>query len=316
MNTGRITTNYQFSQTMLYMQSNLNSLTQIQERIASGKNLQRSSDNPIDFSRLMNVSTSINQDARYIRNIQTAKAEVEMTDTAITQMTELINRAKEITLQAASDTANATNREAIATEISSIMDQLVQIGNTQVNGKFIFGGLETNTAPFNRTGNTTVTYSGTGTASNPNTERRVEISQKTTVPINVSGLTLFGQVAPNGAPPPNTTGSGILQSLGELMTNLQANDAEAIRARLSELDTHLETALGEQARMGVTLNQMDLTLNRLEERNLTFSEEYAGIQSVDLAKAISALNFQETAYQASIGVAGRVLQTSLLNFLR
>jgi flagellar hook-associated protein 3 FlgL len=62
-------------------------------------------------------------------------------------------------------------------------------------------------------------------------------------------------------------------------------------------------------------SQLELTANRMEDRKLAFEEQFANIQGVDVAKALSDLNFQQTAYQASLGVAARVLQTSLLNYL-
>lgn len=315
MGTGRISTNFQSDQAISNMQRNLKLLTEIQNKIASGKNIMTSSDDPMGYATLSNITTSLDSDERYISNINAGKSETQMADTAMKNVTDLIQRAKELTTQAASDTMSQTNRNAIAAEIDSIMNQLVQVGNTQIAGKYIFGGLDTTNAPFARTG-TTVTYAGTGTASNPNFTRSVEIAPNVTVGVNVSGLTVFGEASPNGAPPPAFNGSGLFQTLMTLQANLQAGDTTEIRSRLDDLSTDLTTVLGEQAKMGVAENQLDLTLNRIEDRKVTLTAQYNSIQNVDMAKAISDLNFQENIYQASLGVAGRLMQTSLLNYLR
>jgi flagellar hook-associated protein 3 FlgL len=324
MSSTRISSNYQTNQAVFYLQGHLKKLTDLQLQVSSGKNIHRPSDDPVGFNRLLEIDSARNADERYTRNIGDAKAELDMADGAIKSVVDLINRAKEITLQAAQDTTNQDNRNAIALEITNIVDQLIQVGNTQIAGKFIFGGMNTTgivppavtSAPiFARTGANTVTYSGTGTATNPTFQRRVEIAEGITIPVNVNGLSVFGEVQPNGAPPPATTGSGIIRTLTELVNNLQAGTTTDIQARLDDIDSDLTNVLNIQASIGAVSSQLELTANRMEDRKLAFEEQFANIQGVDVAKALSDLNFQQTAYQASLGVAARVLQTSLLNYL-
>lgn len=320
----RISTSYQTYQANFYMQENLKRLTDLQQKISSNKNIYQPSDDPVAFNRLMNINSAKAADERYRTNLNAAKAELDTGDGAIKNLIDLVQRAKELTIQAANDTNSGANRNAIATEINSMIDEVVRIGNTQYAGKYIFGGMNTSgivppavtSAPiFDRTATTTVTYSGTGTVANPSFQRTVEIGPGITVPMNVNGNTLFGTVSPNGAPPPNTTGTGIIRTLTELMTNLQANNVTDIQARLTDLDTDLTSILNIQSTIGGVASQLELTVNRMDEQSLALQEQYNSVQGVDLAKAISDLNFQQTAYQASLGVTGRLLQVSLLDYI-
>jgi flagellar hook-associated protein 3 FlgL len=320
----RVSSLQQTIQSNYYMQNNLFRLTELQRKIASNRNIENPSEDPVAYNRLMNIQSAKVIEERYTTNLNAAKAELSTADGAIKSLTDLVNRAKELAIQGASDTNSATNRNAIAVEINSMIDEVVRIGNTQYAGKYIFGGMNvtgivppavTSTPIFNRTATNQVDYSGTGTTANPSFERKVEIAPGITLPMNVNGFTVFGSVQPNGAPPPATTGTGIVRTLTELMNNLQANNTTDIQTRITELDSDLTNILNEQAKIGGIQSQMELTENRMIAQQAARDEQFNAIQSVDLAKTISELNFQQTAYEASLGVTGRLFQTSLLNYL-
>jgi flagellar hook-associated protein 3 FlgL len=320
----RVSSLLQSIQSNYYMQNNLMRLTSLQRKISSNRNIENPSEDPVAYNRLMNIQSAKVIEERYTTNLNAAKAELSTADGAIRSLTDLINRAKELAIQGASDTNSATNRNAIAVEINSMIDEVVRIGNTQYAGKYIFGGMNvtgivppavTSTPIFNRAATNQVDYTGTGTATNPSFERKVEIAPGITLPMNVNGFTVFGSVQPNGAPPPATTGTGIVRTLTELMNNLQANSTTDIQTRITELDTDLTNILNEQAKIGGIQSQMELTENRMIAQQAAREEQFNAIQSVDLPKMISELNFQQTAYEASLGVTGRLFQTSLLNYL-
>jgi flagellar hook-associated protein 3 FlgL len=320
----RVSSLLQSIQSNYYMQNNLLRLTELQRKISSNRNIENPSEDPVAYNRLMNIQSAKVIEERYTTNLNAAKAELSTADGAIKSLTDLVNRAKELAIQGASDTNSATNRNAIAVEINSMIDEVVRIGNTQYAGKYIFGGMNvtgivppavTSTPIFSRAATNQVDYTGTGTTANPAFERRVEIAPGITLPMNVNGFTVFGSVQPNGAPPPATTGTGIIRTLTELMNNLQANNTTDIQTRITELDTDLGNILNEQAKIGGIQSQMELTENRMIAQQAARDEQFNAIQSVDLPKTISELNFQQTAYEASLGVTGRLFQTSLLNYL-
>lgn len=318
MSINRITSGFQTSQSINFLQHNQRLLTMLQQKISSGKNILDASDDPVGYSRLLDIGSATTQDERYIKNIQDGKAELNMAETAFQGLNTILTRAKELALQGANDTNGTQNRNAMAAEIDTLINQAVQIGNTNISGKYIFGGMNTTTVPFARTAPDTITYAGTGTPSaNPTYQRQIEIAPGIQVPINANGGAIFGTVtAAAGPAPPYTTGAGILQTLDELRNDLLNNNTAEIQARLDNLNTHIASTLDIQTQLGSVTNQMDLTLSRIEDRKVTLDQQLSSIQEIDYAKTIADYNFQDNIYQSSLGVTARVLQTTLLNYLQ
>jgi flagellar hook-associated protein 3 FlgL len=312
MSIGRVSSQFASNQAVSLLQGNQQRLATIQERVASGKNIIRPSDDPLGTTQLLGINVAIRDDDQFIRNIQDALSEIDSSTGALNNVTDLINRASELATQASTITSGSTNLSAIENELNLILDQVVQVGNTSLGGRYVFGGLQTQSAPFTRTGDSVV-YSGS--ASSGSNARQIEVSSGSLVTINVPGDSIFGDVTSTGAPELVSGGSGLIRTLAELKQNVRDGDKDGVRARLDELKTSLSTVLNAQAKLGSVNNRLELTQNRLEGRKSVLSQQYARIQDIDLPKMLSDLNYQQQVTQASLGVTGKVLTQSLLNFI-
>lgn len=322
MGMNRITSSLMNNQSIQFLNQNLATLSRLQTKLSTNRNINEPSDDPVGLTRVLSLSNTINTDMRYAKNIEDAIAEVNTADKAISGMVDLIHRAQELTTQAANFTNNQDGRNAIALEIDQIINQLVQLGNTDISGKYIFAGLRSDQPPFARSGDD-VTYSGTPPAQS--WQRNVEISRGVEITTNVNGADLLGQVTVTTAGPPLppvfAAGSGgLFKTLIELKQDLQAggdpNQLSEIRSRLDELTTDMNTVLARQAVIGSVSNRLELTKNRIEERKSILTQQYSEIQDVNMPELIADLNHQQTVFEASLGVTARMLQTTLLNFLR
>jgi len=321
MGINRITSSLMSNQALNYLGKNLSLLTSMQEKISSGQNINKPSDDPIGLTRILDLSNTLKTDARYSNNIQDAISEVNTADTVINNMVELVQRAQELATQGANFTNNQDGRNAIALEIDQLINQMVQLGNTDISGKYLFGGFRTDIPPFSRTGDD-ISYNGT-----PPTEswqRSVDISRGVQITTNINGDDLLGQVGVTAAGPPlpstySAASHGVFKTLIDLKLSLQAsgdpNQLTEIRNRLDELTTDLNTVLSKQAIIGSASNRLEVTQGRLDERKSVLTKQYASIQDIDMAKTIADLNQQQNVFQASLTVTGRLLQTSLLNYL-
>jgi flagellar hook-associated protein 3 FlgL len=292
-----------------YLQDNLGRLGKLQAQVASGKNISRPSDDPVGLSRILALTNAMKTDNRYKQNIDAARAELKTVDTTMMGVTNLIQRAQEIATQGASSIYSQDQRNTLAQEVSNLMDTLVQQGNTKLGDKYLFSGFKTDTPAFSRTGDT-VAYGGTSPTESTN--RNVEIADGINLTMNLNGQTLFG-TSTTGTPP---TGSGLFGTLAQLRYALATGDVTTVRAQIDTLDTDLNTITVNHANVGALLNRLDSTDARSEDRGATLTEQLAEIQEVDMPKILSDLQYQETVMQGSMAVAGRVLQTSLLDFLR
>jgi flagellar hook-associated protein 3 FlgL len=322
MGINRVTSMLLSQQSVYYLNKNLSLLSKTQEKLSSGQNINRASDDPVGLTRILDLSNTIRTDSRFAKNIQDAIAEVNTTDKVLDNMVTLVQRAQELATQAANFSNNQDGRDAIALEIDQIINQLIQLGNTDISGKYIFSGFKTDTPPFSRTGDDVV-YNGTPTTED--WQREVEISRGIELTLNINGDDLLGQVQVSAAgpplPPTFAAGShGLFKTLIELKQDLQAsgdpNQLSEIRTRIDELTVDLNTILSKQAIIGSISNRLELTQGRIDERKAVLTQQYATIQDIDMPETIANLNQQQNMFEASLSITGRLMQTSLLDYLR
>jgi flagellar hook-associated protein 3 FlgL len=315
MTLNRIASSSLSDQAVGYLQNNLSILGRLQEKLSSGKNILRPSDDPIGLTRILDIANTQQSDERYIKNIDDALSETSIADSSMTNMVDLVHRVQELATQAASFTNNQNGLNAIANEIDTIINQVVQLGNTNIAGKYMFAGFKADTPPFSRGGASPDDISYTGTPATEPDQRKVEISKNVEIGFNVNGQALLGSVAVSGTPAV-ATGTGLLNTLMSLKVNLQQGNLPNIRSSLDQIKTDLNGVLSLQARMGATTNQLELTKSRLNERKSILTQQYSSIQTIDTAKVVTDLNFQQNIFQASLSVSGKLLSTSLLDFIR
>lgn len=307
----RITQGVMNTRSLAHLQNNLKVIARGQEKLASGKNINRASDDPVGMTRVLDITNTMRLDERYGRNIQDALSELGTTDSTLKSIEELIQRASELAVKGSTFGNSQDQRDAMAAEIDNIIDQVVQLGNTKLGDKYLLAGFKTSTAPFGRSGDT-VSYSGT-----PPTEdfkRSVEIAPGISVDLNLNGQSVLGTVAV--AAGATTAGSsGPIETLMELRLNLQAGNLDEVRNRIDELAGDVDTLLDAQATIGALTSRLEMSANRLEERKTVFSRHYAEIQDIDMAETIANLNAQQSTFEASLAITARLFQSSLLSYL-
>jgi flagellar hook-associated protein 3 FlgL len=313
MSIGRLGSSQLLSQANFFLAGNEKRLADYQERVSLGKNINRPSDDPLGTTRLLDLSNTIDNDQVYLRNISAGLAQLKTTDNSLTSLTNVVQRASELATQGASVSVSAVNAAALSKEVNQLIEQTVQLGNTRLGDIYIFGGLKSNSPPFART---TDSVAFTGTLSTESFQRNIEISDNAQVQLNQAGDSVFGTVTSSGGPPEVVSaGSGLLHTLMLLKQGLDLNDKTAIRNQLDSLETNLNNVTSLQAQNASSINRLELTKNRLDSRSALLSQQYADLQDVNMPKLITDLNFQQSVYQASLGVLGKIGNLSLLNYL-
>lgn len=270
----------------------------LQSSIASGKALARPSDNPGAIFRAASSRADITQTDQYLSNIATAKNWLSATESNLNSVTDLMQRAKVLALQAANDTLSPTEHNIISKEVDELLSEAVQIGNATYNGKYIFGGFKTATAPFtlNEGPPPTVTYNGDSGSMARRIDSGIELS------VNASGASVFPEV---------------FDALANLKTDLDASDTASIRAtRLSELDTASDGAFDLLGQVGAKIRRLDATAQRLNETETNLKATLSKEEDLDMTDAVLKLSTEQNAYQAALAAAGKILQTNLLDFLK
>lgn len=128
---------------------NMEGLSKAQIQISSGKQIQTPSENPVNNALSMQYKTAVTENDQYVKNISRTTEWLDNTDSALSQTETILQRARELAVQGANDTLVQTDRDAIATEIDQLLQQMISIGNTDVAGEYIFSGAEVKNKPFN-----------------------------------------------------------------------------------------------------------------------------------------------------------------------
>ncbi len=272
-------------------------LARLQDQLASGKQLRRPSDDPAAVARALALRRNIAESDQYLRNIEVARGWLGATDAALEQATDIIERATSLAIKGASGTLGAAEMAAIAEEADELLHSLLQVANGKHGDEYIFGGYVQDQEPFVLTAGppTAVAYQGDGGVI------RRSIGQGIKVTVNVHGGQVFGPA---------------FTALIGLHDDLAAGDQTAVRARLDELWNAGEDIGAGRAEVGARANRLEQTAVQLSAVQLEWQAQLSRLEDTDIAEASVAYATGETVYQAALATAAKLLQTSLIDYLR
>jgi flagellar hook-associated protein 3 FlgL len=279
--------------TLRDLQRNLEAMTQAQQQISSGKRFERISEDPLAGTQVMGVDQALQGIAQYRRNSSAARARNDTEESVLNQITDLLTRSKELALQEGTATATAATHQVAATEMDSIIKQVIQLGNTQVGSEYLFAGHQTSTSPFDTGG----TYLGDDGI------RQAEVGQGYLMQTNHTGRQLL-------------VASGVLQSLQDLKTQLTTGTTSSIANTATGIDSAFQQTQTLLADTGARSRQIDSAMQNSDalESNLTLRK--SGYQEIALDQATTKFVGLQTTLQAALLSAQRVLNTSLTDYLR
>lgn len=280
-----------------FQQVSRNLLTS-QEQVSTGKRVNTPSDDPEAFGRIVATKSSLSQTTQWSRNIDRGTSRLDMADSTLSQVNNLLSRVKELAVAAASGTSTAADRVTAATEVRSIDRQLVGLANTQADGISIFAGTKTDIQPYAVTSGDTVAYSG-----NAETQS-IAVGQNETIQVTIPGSQIFGG--------PTTD---IFGTLANLLTALGSNNVSGIQTGIADMDQSISQIANAQAQVGALANRLSTTQTALTNSSTTLQAALSKDQDVDIATAITQLTQYQTEYQASAKALTTLFSTSLLNFL-
>ena len=277
------------------LNTNYRNMSKTQEQLATGKNINRPSDDPVGVVSSLRLYTGLTETEKYLGNVEAAMSWMNTTDTALGQAGDVLDRIREITIAGASDSLSQSARNALAAEVSQLKEQLVQIGNTAHDGRYIFGGFRTTQPPF----------TGAGVFEGDTNTINYEIGVNITMPVNVTG----DDVLEN---PVN-----VYNLLTDIENEITAgNTASLSSTRLGELDQAIDKILSLRSGVGAKTNRLELTKTRLEDAGLNLATLLSKNEDIDTAEVITRLKMQENTYQTALAAGARIIQPTLLDFLR
>lgn len=281
-----------------YLNINDNSMQQILQKLSSNKNINSPDEDPGLAERIMALKNIQVSNSQYLKNSNDAKSMLSITETAADNVKDLLVKSQELLAQANDGALNTDSKEAICSQLDSIIKELVDTGNQSVNNKYIFGGTETTNKPFTINGNppTSVIYNGN------NSDIEYSVSENVDIKVSISGGSLF---------------KNIINDVITARNNISSKNTTATSTTdVQNLDNDLGELLQNITSIGSKSNFIDFNIKRIKNNNIDIDIMRSGIEDLDMAQTITDLNLKENAYKTSLSVMGRYGQLNLADYLR
>lgn len=304
---------------------NQNNLKKINSQLASGKEISRPSDDPYKVARSMQLSSDIKAATQYNENIKDTTNWLDTTDTALQQLENSFQRIRELMVSSGNAAYGVDEKKAIKDEINEKVNEIAQILNTNFDGKYIFGGTKVNSKPVivgsDVTGNNKLYFgSSEGTIITDPSESNevkmlasdlmVEISQGVTMKYNVSATEIleFGEE-------PNKV--NVMNLLTDITNSLDSEDSSEVAGKLlGQMDSTISNLLKIMSEVGSKQNRMESAATQNEDQILNLKDVLSKTEDIDFAEKTIEATVAQTVYMASLQVSARIIQPTLLDFLR
>ncbi len=294
----RITNNMLFGAAIRNINSNRERLLRTEETLITNKQINRPSDNPIGASRLMDLRGILSMYNQYQRNIEKADAFSKQTETALDNVKECLVRVQEIVMQQLNGVQGPEGWSAAAAELEQIFGEILRSANTKYENKYIFAGHQTLSAPFDQDGNY---LGGSGD------DIDVEISEGNFVTINLCGDEVF-----KGA----EGGPDIFDLINSLKNAVEAGDTATLRSLLPTVDDAINFVVDKIAGVGAITNRLQMAEGNNTDLIAAITEMISNIEDTDVVKAATDYANQELVLRAVLETSSRLVQQSILDFLR
>ncbi|MEJ2402911.1 MAG: flagellar hook-associated protein FlgL [Candidatus Thiodiazotropha sp.] len=299
----RISTSMLFDRGIASMLKRQMALSEAQQQVSSGKRIQTPSDDPPGAAQILNLRTAITRVEQYQENADQARARLDLQETALAGVDNILPKVLELTLQGQSDTYNAGARQAIADELRELNAELMGLANTKdSNGEYIFAGFSADSIPFSNPADGVFNYSGDMGS------RSLRISATRQIQDRENGYDVFMNVETAAGGQRN-----LFETIHGVIAGLEADAPNG--AYIDDLYSAMEHVSSVRARGGARLNAIDAQTTVNEDFIYTMTVTRSNIEDVDLAEAIGRFEQGMVALQAAQQTFTKVQGLSLFDYL-
>jgi flagellar hook-associated protein 3 FlgL len=287
------------------LQSQINQNT---NQVSSGLKISQPSDDPGDMVTLMQIRTELDANKQATNNLAQVLSNTQVGEQALQSATQLMSQAVNLATQGATSTETAAQRQDLSQQVSGILQQLVGLANTQVQGQFIFSGDQSQSASY-----AVDSASPTGVdalLTNPAATQQIADASGVTFPVSLTSQQIFDQQAAGGPAPGN-----VFAAVNSLLVSLQNNDQAGVVTAVTSLQTASDYLNTQLAFYGSVQNRVQSAQSFASQQNLQLQTQLGQTQDADIAQVAVQLQQEQTQLQASLTAEGQLPRTSLFNFL-
>ncbi len=266
------------------------------EQVSTGMRVVHPGDDPTVAAMMVRGQQTIDRMSAIGQNASRAGDEVDSADSALQSLSDVLARARELAVQMGNDSYSAADRSGAASEVDGLIQQAVTLMNTNVNGRYIFGGNKDQTAPFDTAGN----YSGDTAV------RQVEVA-----PGVLEDSSVRADVAVKGV----GGGVDLFATLQSLSTALKTNNGAAVRGSLTDLTTATTQVTSTLAQVGAMGDAFATAQTLAKSTSDATTKNVSNLSEADVIESSSQLALANSALNATLTAAAQSFSLSLVNKL-
>jgi len=287
------------------IKGNLTKYQDLQNRISNGGKLTVPSEDPLAYSYMNKMKDARTQIGQYTSISKKLGNDLNLYDGTLSSTSKLLTEIRTVAVRAANSTLDQVDLNNLANEVNEKLRSVVALGNTNIQGKYMYSGSKTTAEPFEVTldGETikAVTYTGDSTSFHR------EVGFNDTIKINYTGEEVFMNKSADGV--------NIMDEIITLRDAISAGNKETITGQLEKMDRAQSQVMGYSAVNGNKMKHLENLSTTMEELDIRYAKNEEEVGSLDMATLINALNTQQTSYQATLYIAGQISKVSLLNYV-
>ena len=304
---------------------NINQLAKSNERLSSGKRINRVSDSVTDAQKALKVRNQLFNNEQFTRNIQSIQNEISAQESSAMQMNQILIDVKGLLVKAGSGLNSDSDLTIIANELEEINNSIVQLVNVKTSDRYTFSGLN-NEAPISVQNDGTVLFNGVNVDEILDTDLKDDsifidvgigmkfnndqLDESSVVKLNTSAIQLLGY-GKNSQGIPNN----LVSMLNKAVKDLKSGDVSQLSNYQNQLKESNDRLLIQVTDIGTRYAYLENTINRLENEKLNLTEQQNHLESIDYEETIINKSY-DMAYQISLQLGSKVLPLSIFDFMR
>lgn len=303
----RVTSNMMNSQLLLNLNRNARTMNDTQLQLASGRKINKPSDDPVGITYSLRYRAELSSNEQYQNNVDSAISWLDFNDTVLGQAGDVVQRLRELTVKASTGSNPQSALDSINEEVMQLKEQLVDIANSKLNGKYIFNGEKYTEMPYDFVKGADGTYDVSKDIKTDTGVMNYIVGEGVRMPINMTGNDVFGNTS---------DADNLFNIINNLSSALKDGNLTGISKQLDLIDTRTETILSARSEIGAKTNRVELMQDRLSDLNINLTDLQAKTEDADYEELIMKSKIQENIYNASLSVGAKIISTTLVDFIR
>ncbi|WP_172196385.1 flagellar hook-associated protein FlgL [Saccharibacillus qingshengii] len=304
----RVTSNMMSATLLNNLNRNASKMNNTQLQMSTGMKINKPSDDPTGMTYSLRYRQEIASNEQYQRNVDSAVSWLDFNDKMLSEVDSISQRLRELTVQAANGTNPASAHDSVRQEVLQLKDQLVDIANSKLNGKYIFNGETYDQKPYDFVKGQDGTAETTNVRSLKTDHAKVNyaVGAGVQMSINTTGNEVFG----------GDEEDNIFAIINNLDVALKDGNLKDISAQLGLIDQRTEKISSVHAEIGAKTNRIELMQMRLGDLESNLTELQSKTEDADYAELLIKSKIEENIYNASLSVGSKIINMSLVDFMR